>query len=496
MWFYANAARRDGPAQAQYSGGLDEVCGLPFRVRRQRVNGHPPAKSGLPALATPTKGPGQPGARFSLAVILYLPRIRPTPHLSRREFQEIRAAGSRKTADNHIRGLVDDGFLFIPARKGAKGGRSSDADELRPGKRLRGVTKKEWDMLATALFEPGGICVGLLGRWAFGSTFLGHNGMLILGALKNSRRPLSVSELADYLGFFISNEQTIRNRLKRAEKHSLVLRLGTGWTISKRFEQSLLRYEETEGPNLRRHRVRTQNSLERRAFGITLRGGLISPRDEISLQRMGCIRCGKSNYQHRLETDLDLTMEHFPPRAWLKQWGITDHLDLNWALCRSENSHYGQIVKRVPTPTLDRFIRLSLREPSEESRVVIAKLEILIRRFYRAIDNGDDERAARIAAHAFVMWHGLIKGPLTVFLDATRSSVTVTTSHRSPASAATPAGASRRLSRRVQRVSPTKAPARHAVEPWKGQQDRLAGQAPKRRRQPARTRRRTPDMPL
>jgi hypothetical protein len=374
--------------------------------------GAPPDSSGLPRLPTPRYMPATAVQSSILAVVLYVTSQRRDGHVSRREQQQLLGRASRSGIDDAIRKLEQQRFLESPIRNGQRRRPPQAALSYVPGRKLRGKTGDDWQTLALTLYGKNGICKGLLGRWAFGPRFLGLNGMLVLGALRASQRGLKVSELHSYLGSFISHEQTVRNRLKLALEHGLVVKDGPVWSTSSDFKARLKAYEDTKGPTLSRHRVRTQHAIERQAFGITLRGGSIRPRDEVLLRRKGCIRCGKTNHQHRKENDgAELEMEHFPPRAWLKQWGINDHLDLNWAICAAENNHYGKFVKRVKIPALDKFIGIALRQTEDSDRIVIAKLETSIHQFYKAIDDGNDEKAAQIAARAFVLWHGLVQAP-------------------------------------------------------------------------------------
>jgi hypothetical protein len=412
--------------------------------------GVPPVGSGLPRLPSPKKTPKTAAQGAILAVVLYVSGQRVDGHVSRREKQQFLARASLSSVNDAIDKLEDQGFLAIPERENQKRRSPKKAFTYVAGRKLRGVAGEDWQELAVVLFGAKGICKGLLGRWAFGPRYLGLNGMLILGALRSSTRGLKVAELKNYLGVFIGDEQTVRNRLKRAQEQGLVTKDGPFWSISREFRARLKVYEDTQGPAASRHRVLTQHALERQAFGITLRGGKITPKDEILLRRQGCIRCGKTNHQHRKENDgANLEMEHFPPRAWLKQWGITDHLDLNWAICASENNHYGKFVKRAKVPSLDKFIQIAIRRPEDSDRIAIAKLETSIRKFYKAIDDGDDEKAAEIAARAFVVWHGLVMAPADLrvaYLADFRDGLVEVSS--------------RQLSR------PAGLPARHGIAPW------------------------------
>jgi len=376
--------------------------------------GTPPDDSGLPQLPVPTKIPKTFRQRFPFVVVLYLISQRDDGHLSHRELTEFLGRASRTSIKKLLDGFQHQKFLKNPYKGGRRGRPLTHAHRYEPGPKLAGGVGEDWRVLAETLCGEEGICRGILARWAFGAGFLELNGMLILGSLANSERPLKTAELHAYLGMFVSSEQTVQNRLEVARKHRLVSKRGAFWQISSDFWERLAEFETQKGPLGRRHRVRTQHAVERRAFGIKLRGGSITPKDEALLRQQGCIRCGKTNQQHRRETGRDLSMEHFPPRAWLRHWGINDHVDLNWAICEKENVRYGQIAKRHKPPALPRIARVELRAPNDADRIALAKLETAIQKFYKAIDDGNDDLAANIAARAFVLWHALVLGPSAV----------------------------------------------------------------------------------
>ena len=323
----------------------------------------------------------------------------------------------------------------------------SDADVYYPGSRLKGNYLEEWQELSQKLFHTRGLCNKLLQRPAFGTGFLNQNGMLIIGTLLKSKRPLKVKEIHDYLSFFISDEGTIRSRLKMAQLHGLVLQEDATWAISTDFWNQLENYEHLQGPKSRQERLTHRISGERIQFAIDLRHGKITPEDEAALRKQGCIRCGKSNEQHVAETDKELQMEHFPPQRWLKAWGYKDHLDFNWAICAAGNIKYSHYIKRRPAPTLAKSIQTSFAPDADISRAVLASLETAIQKFYRHIDGRRYGEASKIALRAFHMWASTIPqhtnpdAESAVHMFITPMTLTSQPTH------------SRRLTRRIRRAS-------------------------------------------
>ena len=283
-------------------------------------------------------------------------------------------------------------------------------------------------MLARRLFGPSGICKGLLHRPAFGTGFLGHNGMFVLGTLRRSRRPLSVAEIHRYLSFLIGDEGTVRSRLKLAQKFGLVEKVGSLWSIAAKFDELLSEYEKRYGPASRRERVKVRHRREREDNKRRLLGCTLTPQQEVELrERATCIRCRRTNEECLSAESANLTIEHFPPRTWLKQWGIPDHLHFHFLICPSENAKYGGYITGSHPPQLDKFIRVAVRTTDDIKTIAKAKIEVELRRFYRQIDNGDKKAAKLSGTRAASMWNGLINDPrvgLIVDLNGTLLDVT------------------------------------------------------------------------
>ena len=264
-------------------------------------------------------------------------------------------------------------------------------------------------MLARRLIGPSGICKGLLHRPAFGTGFLGHNGMLVLGTLRRSRRPLSVAEIHRYLSFLIGDEGTVRSRLKLAQRYGLVEKDGSLWSTAAKFDELLSEYEKRYGPASRRERVKVRHRKEREDNKKRLLGCTLTPHQEEELrERATCIRCRRTNEECLNAESANLTIEHFPPRTWLKHWELPDHLHFHFLICPSENSKYGGYITGSSPPQLDKFIRVALRTTADIETIVKAKIEVEIRRFYRHIDNGDKKAAELSGTRTASLWYGLI----------------------------------------------------------------------------------------
>jgi hypothetical protein len=285
----------------------------------------------------------------------------------------------------------------------------TDADEYRPGRVLEHDYLEEWKVLNRKVFGRAGICKGLFTRPAFGTRFLGPTGMLVVGTLRHSKRPLKVSEIHRYLRFFISDEGTVRSRLKKSLKHGLVEKNGPYWSLAPQFDNRLKRYEKDYGPASRKERQKAQHSGERQANNRRLLGCTITTSQENKMRENGkCIRCKRTNDECKKAENAKLTIEHFPSRTWQKHWGIPDNHHFHFLICPSGNSKYGGYITGLKPKELDKLIRISVRSESDIDNIVRGKIGVEIRRFYRHLDSGNRTEAKKAAAKAASLWRGLI----------------------------------------------------------------------------------------
>ena len=376
-----------------------------------------PKGSGLPKLPIPARAPKTTARRFILAAILHHIQSRPTGFISQREIQELLNRGGRSPIQDHLYALRNSYFLSRTIAKKAL----TRADEYRPGRVLKHEYFAEWNELTQKLFGGAGICKGLFTRPAFGTGFLSPTGMLVIGALRHSNRPLTVAEIHRYLKFFISDDGTVRGRLKKSLEYGLVEKDGPYWSLASQFDNRLKRYEKDFGAASRQQRVKAQHKGERQRNKSRLLGCTITPSEEDQMRKNGkCIRCKKTNTQCQKAENANLTIEHFPPRAWTKDWELPDHLYFHFLICPSENSKYGGHITGSKPKELDKFIRLWVRGKSDIHKIVAADIEISLQKFYRYLDSGNLTKAKEVAAKTASLWRGLIhntRHSLTTTLD-------------------------------------------------------------------------------
>lgn len=379
-----------------------------------------PKNSGLPRLITPDRRPSEHFRRFLFAVALHIASGRPSNHVSQRELVLFLNRSSRTPIGKHLHELRLDGFLRRDGH--TKKRKLTDADTYFPGRGLSQDDVSAWYGLTNQLFGRNGLCKGLVGRPAFGTRLLGTNGLLVISTLRKSKIMLTVREIQTFLKFFISSETTIRSVLAKAKSAGLVEQIGTKWQVASDFEVVLARYELDSMARQRRERICYQYDQERQRFAMALYGHVLTPTQARVLRANGCIRCGKSNGACKKIHGKQLSIEHFPPKKWLKAWNTPDHIDFAWAICPPANSRYGFHIRKMPTPKLPTSVRLNLAKPEDFERVVLAKLQVSVRGFYRALDRRDRTRAAHFATSASSLWLAVVAGSIPLHLETPGSS--------------------------------------------------------------------------
>ena len=361
-----------------------------------------PNGSGLPRLPLPTKCPEKPPLRFLLVLALWLINSRADGGLSRRELQEDLSRVGGEAVSANLKKLVNGKWLSV--RKKATG---NQAQRYGLGTKL---TLKEdvscWRDLAKKLFGGNGLVFGLLDNSSFGHRYLGINGMLVLGTLKNSRRALTVPEIAAYLQMFMIR-QTVTNKLKKLSQKDLVVETPEGWFVVPKLREALSKYETGSGASARQANIKRTIKIERQNRDIRLKKGVLTREQEAEILAQGCFNC------HTTTGPLEL--EHFPP----KHWGGRDHIDLVSCLCWKCNNKYSHQIKTLPAPKLDKSVRITLDEKAFVPTVVFAILEYNARRFYRALNEKRTEDARQLAKQVLEIWCALIERTIPCHLIRT-----------------------------------------------------------------------------
>ena len=366
-----------------------------------------PEGSGLPELLLPTNYPDNPFQRILLSWIVAELDRRVDGHLSRREVQGVFNRSGGDIVSEHLRELVADEWIQI--RKPSKG---MSANHYTYGKRLKpkSVNSSPVRHLASTLFGDDGLLTPLMSSPAIGTNFLGTNGLLIVGILKRSSRKLRPLEIFKYAPMFMVRS-TIDNRLKKLLQAGLVKKEGKHWSIATDFELALTKYEAKSGAIARLERSRKIFKIERERLGLRIKKGKLTHAEETQLKKDGCICCGKKKGY--------MEIEHFPPR----HWGGFDHIDLCWGIHKICNNRYSSKIKKYQLPTLDKSVQITLDENTDIRQIVVAVLETSIKRFYKAFDEGRDDEAVRVAAHAASIWCAVVEQSIPIRVNRLRNGV-------------------------------------------------------------------------
>ena len=418
-----------------------------------------PIGSGLPQLPCPVHRLEPPYRRVLLSYALGRIKSRTEGDISRRDLQQEFNRSNGRLVSKHLSGLVKQGWLGI--RKKSRG---VYANRYTSGRRFTRSPKlrKDWLELSSCLFGDNGLLSNLFSRSAFGPGFLGVNGLLVVSTLNNSLRPLSAKELHQYLGFFMSR-QTINNVLLKLARQSPVLAVNSDglWDCPNDVLNALQTYETTRGPDRRSKKTRARIQFERTEHGVRVKRGLLTPSDEKRL-KTSCIR----SKTHKKPFEV----EHFPPKKFLRAWLQKDHIDLSWGICADCNKKYGSWIKKQSAPILDIStpIKITIQAGVDIRRVVLARLETNLRRFYKSVDSGDDSKALKLIVDAYRLWLAVIKAeiPLQVTqLDADGSIETVFLENGKSVRKRTGEIGKRKISSKIARRWP-EGPARHIQPEW------------------------------
>jgi hypothetical protein len=298
-----------------------------------------------------------------------------------------------------------------------------EANHYEYGRRLmpKSVNRASALHLASTLFGDSGLLTPLMSSAAIGTNFLGTNGLLVLGILRCSSSKLSPLEIFNYAPVFMARS-TIDNRLKKLLEAGLVVEEDKYWSLTTDFDRALTKYETESGAIARFERNQNIFKVEREKLGLFIKNGKLTHAEETHLKKERCICCGKNKGK--------MEIEHFPPR----HWGGYDHIDLCWGIHKKCNNNYSNKIKKYKLPELDKSIQITLDENTDIRQVVVAVLETSIKRFYKAFDEGRDEEAVQVAAHATALWRAVVEQSIPIRVKRLRNGVpkpaTYTTSGR------------------------------------------------------------------
>ncbi len=237
--------------------------------------------------------------------------------------------------------------------------------------------------------------------------------MLVIGVLRRSKRSLSVPEIYQYIGFFMSIS-SVYGLFKRLEQNELAVKVAKKWMLTPDFNRKLREYETRVGALKRLAKTKLINESERGELSIRLKGGQFTHAEETAIKKDGCVRC--RTLKGRLE------IEHFPPQSW----GGYDHPDIAWAICPKDNNRYSNKIKKYPAPELAEFVQIGIREGDDIRLFVLAKLDRNIHRFYKAFDEKRDDDAQRIVSETFSLWKAIIEGTIPLRITKLRDGRQVT----------------------------------------------------------------------
>jgi len=258
-----------------------------------------------------------------------------------------------------------------------------------------------WQESAGLIFGDDGLLDGWVPPAAWGRSCLGTDDLLILGVLRKVDRPVHMSDLKVSLSGWIS-ARLLRNKINRLTTGPQLVEVSTDGLVSLRpMWLSALKEWIAVHPacddQLARRVHKTE--MERMAHRAKIASGRLTDSEEREMKRQPCVFCGKRFPKK------DMSLEHWPPQKYMKQFGIPDSIHLVWPMCRKDNRKLGEFIQYQLPPTLE-VNRGSVHgvEIHKTLRVFLAVAEEQQARYFDAYRRKDVEAATRAVERVVQAW--------------------------------------------------------------------------------------------
>ena len=305
---------------------------------------------------------------------------------ARRDAQLIfsRAGGDR--VSNHLRVLVEDGWLLVAERTK---GKIPHIYSRGPLLRRRSALLEEWATISATLWGDGGLLTRFRGSPALGVGCLGVYRVLVLAVIVYDP-PVTKSVLRGYLGPWMSR-QTVTTATTVLVEAGLIELCDDGFVPVDGWCEVLgLFVSESAAGADRYHRLGETIRHDRAGFDELLRSGDITPEERGQLLTRPCVRCGGRSNQS----------EHFPP----KKFSGSNSPFLVWAICDRCNLSFSGFIRSLHMLGPPQSIELSITEGVDPGDLLRSSTEVGLRRFYTAADNGDLDAALEAIKRCWALW--------------------------------------------------------------------------------------------
>jgi len=260
---------------------------------------------------------------------------------------------------------------------------------------------QQWMESATLLFGRGGLLDGWVPPAAWGRSCLGADELLVLGVLRKVDRPVSISDVKSSLSGWIS-ARSCRNKIYRLTTAPELVEVSTDGLVSLRptwlsalNEWIAVHPACTDQLARRVHKT----EMERMVHRSKIVSGRLTDSEEREMKRQPCVFCGKRFPKK------DMSLEHWPPRKYMEQFGIPDSIHLVWPMCSKDNDDLGKFIQHRLPPTLE-VNRGSVHgvEIHKTVRVFLAVAEEQQARYFDAYRRKDVEAATRAVERVVQAW--------------------------------------------------------------------------------------------
>ena len=345
---------------------------------------------GLPPLPSSVGLPQSSTRRLLLLLVLGQKGAKTDVRMSQRFLTKESARSDNSAVGRHLSALTRDGFLSVTTTS------KDDGYEYGRGWRLRrgsGLERRA-TALANLFFGSKGFCQALVDRPAFGHGFLNVSGCVVLGVVRACKQPVRIRDLKKYLEPLLA-DATVVSAIRKMVEADVMARaegfvmLSPGWLIA------LRRYELASGAQDRASRRDKRFNADRTAREAKKRLAEGRPTDagRQLLKVEVCVVCNRAVENPEVE--------HFPPRVFLKKFGVAGVKLAHWALmhpihkrCHRKYSAWVSAHQHDVLPSIG-VSRSEVRHghPYAAELALYVLLKKRAKRFYGAVDEGDSDSA-------------------------------------------------------------------------------------------------------
>jgi len=222
-----------------------------------------------------------------------------------------------------------------------------------------------------------------------------------LGLLRRVGRPESVSDIEKSLAGWMS-ARSCREEITSLTRAPELVAVSEGGMVSLHpdwlpaLREWIAVHPACTDQLVRRAEItRHERSLHR----SKIVSGRLTNSEERAMKRQPCLFCGK-----RLPPK-EMTLEHWPPQKYMKQFGIPDSIHVVWPMCTEDNGKLGKFIQhRMPATLKVRHGEVHGVEIHQALHIFLAVAEIQQVRYFDAYRRGDIEAATKAVERVIQAW--------------------------------------------------------------------------------------------